>query len=132
MPKEDATSRLFAARGEAQPEEPEKQEPQEKSGRKRRKKKGQKAQNSAPKAAPQKSAPKADQSAKKAPAKGGKKAPKQEEKRVVFTVAQEGKKKRRDRGRPTFSEAPNPSRQKDSTEQKSLMKPYYLSDRRKG
>ena len=132
MPKEDATSRLFAAKGETQPEELEKQEHQEKSGRKRRKKKGQKAQNSAPKAAPQKSAPKADQSAKKAPAKGGKKAPKQEEKRVVFTVAQEGKKKRRDRGRPTFSEAPNPSRQKDSTEQKSLMKPYYLSDRRKG
>ena len=132
IPKEDATSRLFAGNGEAapQPEELEKQELQEKAGRKRRRKKGQKAQSSASKA--QKNAPKADQSAKKSPAKGGKKAPKQEEKRVVFTVAQEGKKKRRDRGRPTFSEAPNPSRQKDSTEQKSLMKPYYLSDRRKG
>ena len=139
IPKEDATSRLFAGNGEAapQPEELEKQELQEKAGRKRRRKKGQKAQSSASKdqkSAPkaQKNAPKADQSAKKSPAKGGKKAPKQEEKRVVFTVAQEGKKKRRDRGRPTFSEAPNPSRQKDSTEQKSLMKPYYLSDRRKG
>lgn len=50
---------------------------------------------------------------------------------MVFTVAQEEKKRSR-RGRHAFSEAGAASRQKDSTEQKSLMKPYYLSDRRKG
>ena len=146
LPKQDATARLFSGTRTTEPTPAPKQpetKPAEKtgepSGKKRRRKKGQKAAKPAPKAAPEQSAPKsAPKSAEKSAPKpqkaqkSGKKAPKPEEKRVVFTVAQEGQKKRRDRGRPTFSEAPGPARQKDSTEQKSLMKPYYLSDRRKG
>ena len=149
LPKQDATARLFSGTRSAEPTPAPKQpeakpaeKAEEKTGNKRRRKKGQKAAKPAPKAAPEQSAAKSapKSAAKSAPApqkqqkakKSGQNAPKQEEKRVVFTVAQEGQKKRRDRNRPTFSEAPGPARQKDSTEQKSLMKPYYLSDRRKG
>ena len=148
IPREDATSRLFSAArspesARKQPESApapvqESREESAPSGKKRRRKKGQKgtASKSAPKAPEQpKSAQKGAQSQQKAQKpqqKGGKKPPKQEEKRVVFTVAKEGKKQRRDRARTTFSEAQSGAHQKDSTEQKSLMKPYYLSDRRKG
>ena len=158
LPKQDATARMFSRGGEAQERRPAKQaaaeppkEEKSSSSRKKRKKKGAKkaeaAQQSQPRpAAPQKSAQK-DRSAQKSapkkeqkgqkpasnPQKNGKKTPKTEEqeRRVVFTVAQEEKKRSR-RGRHAFSEAGAASRQKDSTEQKSLMKPYYLSDRRKG
>jgi hypothetical protein len=148
IPREDATSRLFSAArspesARKQPESApapvqESREESAPSGKKRRRKKGQKgtAPKSAPKAPEQpKSAQKGAQSQQKAQKpqqKGCKKPPKQEEKRVVFTVAKEGKKQRRDRARTTFSEAQSGAHQKDSTEQKSLMKPYYLSDRRKG
>ena len=118
------------------------QKPAQKSAAKQDQKPAQKAAAKQEQKNAQKSAPKAEQKpAAKSGRKSGKKSrntkrndaarKEQQEQRVVFTVASEEKKKRSGRTHPSFSEAKS-GRQKDSTEQKSLMKPYYLSDRRKG
>lgn len=74
-----------------------------------------------------KHAPKPEKKAEKKPEK----APKAEQ-RVVFTVADKEKPLKPDRKAKASRRPDRKPRQKDSDEQKSLMKPYYLSDRRKG
>ena len=136
LPKGDATSRLFAERKEL-PTQPE-PEKAESSGKKRSGRKAVKKSAAAPAPKKQPTSGSAPSAAAKAPSKG---ASAKKEQRVVFTVAKEesrqagekrNRQKRRSGERPRFSDVRPASRQKDSTEQKSLMKPYYLSDRRKG
>ena len=112
----DATARLLAPRRPVQPvavPAAPKTEPERQKSRRRRKKKS----------APSASQPKAEQ-------------PKQEKKKPPVKLKQEHapkkeqsapKKQAKPRRRP---EQPVRSRTKDSTQQKSLMKPYYLSDER--
>lgn len=97
----------------AKKQEPKKQEPKKPEPKKAQPKKQEKKQE------PKKPEPKPEK----------KPEPAQQERRVVFTVADKNARiKPKDRGQ----QGKGRSRQKDSTEQKSLMKPYYLSDRRKG
>ena len=111
----DATARLLAPRRPA----PRPQIQPQGQGRDQHKAESQRKQERAAKPAPQK------------PRRQGKKqgAPAQPAKEPVLPPSLSGKKRRRRDDRPRPIEAPLRSdRQKDSTQHKSLMRPYYLHD----
>ena len=111
----DATARLLAPRRPA----PRPQIQPQGQGRDQHKAESQRRQERAAKPAPQK------------PRRQGKKqgAPAQPAKEPVLPPSLSGKKRRRRDDRPRPIEAPLRSdRQKDSTQHKSLMRPYYLHD----
>ncbi len=124
----DATARLLAPRRPvrmtpviSQPEPKE-----EKQSRKRRRSKKKSAD--APKQEPAKKQPR--QTSKETANKGAEKKPAPKKAEPPKAEQEQGKRAKR-KGRPRReAEQPNRSRTKDSTQQKSLMKPYYLSDDR--
>ena len=126
----DATARLLAPRRPVQPvtvTPAPKEERQEDSGKKRRRKKKKAVQVPAPQLKQdkvQQSKPKQDKAKQ---AKSAKRKPVQEKKSAAPKAEQPAPRKKE---RPRRQEQPARSRTKDSTEQKSLMKPYYLSDDR--
>ncbi|MCD8354301.1 MAG: DEAD/DEAH box helicase [Clostridiales bacterium] len=149
-PARDATDRLFSDRKEI-PEKyrPERREEPESAnkpaGRSGKKSSGKQTSRQKPESAPQKQEGKQKSTAQKQaggksnPQKqsGGKQTQQQPSKSAAAQKQTAGNKSRRQhpanqgkKNRPPRTE--RPERQKDSTEQKSLMKPYYLSDRRKG
>ncbi|MCD8188735.1 MAG: hypothetical protein LUD78_00675, partial [Clostridiales bacterium] len=149
-PARDATDRLFSDRKEIperyRPERREEPDSAGKPGKKSGKKStGKKPASQKPESAPQKqegkqkSAAQKQSGGKSAPQKqtDGKKARQQPSKSAAVQKQTTGNNSRQhpaNQGKKTRvpPRTERPERQKDSTEQKSLMKPYYLSDRRKG
>ena len=120
----DATARLLAPRRPVQP--PRSEKPQrERKGRKEQPAKQEKPRKEQPK---QEKLKKEPQPPKAQEGKGGKKH--KGEKPSILPPSLSGKRRRsrgNDRPRPIES-APRSNRQKDSTEHRSLMRPYYLHD----
>ena len=120
----DATARLLAPRRPVQP--PRSEKPQrERKGRKEQPAKQEKPRKEQPKQEKPKKEP---QPPKAQESKGGKKN--KGEKPSILPPSLSGKRRRsrsNDRPRPIES-APRSNRQKDSTEHRSLMRPYYLHD----
>jgi len=106
----DATARLLAPRRPAAPSAPAKPAQQKQAQKKTENKERETKQK-----------PKT-QSGQKAESPKGQKAPTQ-----GAAAAQKKKKRRRSNGPRPVESAPRSDRQKDSTQQKSLMKPYYIS-----
>ncbi|MCD8147317.1 MAG: hypothetical protein LUD84_08605 [Clostridiales bacterium] len=148
-PARDATDRLFSDRKEIpekyRPERREEPDPAGKSGKKSVKKSsGKQTTRQKPETAPQKQEGRQKPAAQKQaggksnPQKqsGGKQNRQQQPAKSAAAQKQvSGNKSRRhpaSQGKKIPPRTERPERQKDSTEQKSLMKPYYLSDRRKG
>ena len=120
----DATARLLAPRRPVQP--PRSEKPQrERKGRKEQPAKQEKPRKEQPKQEKPKKEP---QPPKAQESKGGKKH--KGEKPSILPPSLSGKRRRsrgNDRPRP-IEAAPRSNRQKDSTEHRSLMRPYYLHD----
>ena len=120
----DATARLLAPRRPVQP--PRSEKPQrERKGRKEQPAKQEKPRKEQPKQEKPKKEP---QPPKAQEGKGGKKN--KGEKPSILPPSLSGKRRRsrgNDRPRP-IEAAPRSNRQKDSTEHRSLMRPYYLHD----
>ena len=120
----DATARLLAPRRPVQP--PRSERPQrERKGRKEQPAKQEKPRKEQPKQEKPKKEP---QPPKAQEGKGGKKH--KGEKPSILPPSLSGKRRRsRDNDRPRpIESAPRSNRQKDSTEHRSLMRPYYLHD----
>ncbi|MCC8074528.1 MAG: DEAD/DEAH box helicase [Clostridiales bacterium] len=150
-PARDATDRLFSDRKEIpekyRPERREEPEATGKAGKKSGKKpSGGKNTRQQPESVPQKQEGRQKPAAQKQTGgksasqkqNSGKKAQQQPPKSAAAQRQTTGGKSRQqhpaNQGKKTRipPRTERPERQKDSTEQKSLMKPYYLSDRRKG
>ena len=120
----DATARLLAPRRPVQPPRSERAQ-RERKGRKEQPAKQEKPRKEQPKQEKRKKEP---QPPKAQEGKGGKKN--KGEKPSILPPSLSGKRRRsrgNDRPRP-IEAAPRSNRQKDSTEHRSLMRPYYLHD----